>query len=66
MGDQPKKLWYSKTAILGALQLAAGTLALFGGSELIAQYPKAVAGIAVATGAITIALRFVTSIPVEW
>ncbi len=66
MGDQPKKVWYSKTAILGALQLAAGTLAMFGGSELIAQNPRAVAVITAVSGAVTIALRLVTSLPVEW
>jgi len=66
MAEKPKKVWYSKTAILGALQLAAGMLALFGGSELIAQHPQSVAIIATATGAITIALRLVTSLPVEW
>lgn len=67
MANQPvKKVWWSKTAILGALQLAAGTLTLWGGSELISQYPNAVAGIAMATGGITIALRLITSVPVEW
>ena len=66
MPNSPKKVWYSKTNIFGALQLAAGTLALFAGSELIQQYPKAVAVIAAASGVVTIGLRLVTSLPVEW
>jgi hypothetical protein len=61
-----KKLWYSKTNIFGALQLLAGTLALFAGSDLIQQHPQAVAAIAAASGVITIGLRFITSLPVEW
>ena len=66
MPEQKKKAWYSKTNIFGALQLAAGTLALFAGSDLIQQFPRAVAAIAAASGVVTIALRFVTSVPVEW
>ena len=66
MPTNAKKLWYSKTSIFGALQLAAGTLALFGGSDLIQQHPQAVAAIAAASGVITIGLRLITSIPVEW
>ena len=61
-----KKVWYSKTSIFGILQLAAGTLALFAGSDLIQQHPQAVAAIAAASGVITIALRFLTTVPVEW
>jgi hypothetical protein len=61
-----KKLWYSKTSIFGALQLAAGTLALFAGSDLIQQYPQAVAAIAAASGVVTIGLRLITSLPIEW
>jgi hypothetical protein len=61
-----KKLWYSKTSIFGVLQLLAGTLALFAGSDLIQQHPQAVAAIAAASGVVTIGLRFITSLPVEW
>ena len=63
---EKKKVWYSKTSIFGALQLAAGTLALFAGSDLIQQHPQAVAAIAAASGAITIGLRLITSLPIEW
>ena len=66
MADNPKKVWYSKTGIFGTLQLAAGTLALFAGSDLIQQHPRAVAIIAAASGVVTIGLRLITSIPVEW
>lgn len=66
MAAKSKKVWYSKTSIFGALQLAAGTLTLFAGSDLIQEYPQAVAAIAAASGVITIGLRLITSIPVEW
>ena len=66
MPQNAKKLWYSKTSIFGVLQLAAGTLALFSGSDLIQQHPQAVAAVAAASGVITIGLRFITSLPVEW
>jgi len=66
VSEKAKKVWYSKTSIFGMLQLAAGTLALFAGSDLIQQYPKAVAAIAAASGVVTIGLRLITSIPVEW
>jgi len=66
MAEKTKKVWYSKTGLFGALQLAAGTLALFAGSDLIQQHPQAVAIIATASGAVTIALRLLTSVPVEW
>ena len=61
-----KKPWYSKTNLLGAIQLAAGTITLFAGSELIQQYPAVVSGLAVASGATVILLRFMTSVPIEW
>ena len=66
MSGNAKKVWYSKTNVFGALQLAAGTLALFAGSDLIQQHPKAVAIIAATSGVVTIGLRFVTSLPIEW
>ena len=59
------KSWIkSKTVIINALSLAAGLLTVAGGSELVAQYPKAAAGVATALAAVNIALRFITSVPI--
>ena len=66
MPEPSKKAWWSKTNIFGVLQLTAGTLALFAGSDLIQQYPKAVSIIAAASGVVTIGLRLITTVPVEW
>lgn len=67
MPDQKtKKAWYSKTNLLGALQIAAGMIGVLAGSDLIQQYPRAVAAVAVVSGAVTIVLRTITSVPVEW
>lgn len=63
---EPKNPLTSKLNILGALQLAASVCALLGGSELIQQYPKAVAVIAGISGVVTIVLRFMTSLPVSF
>jgi len=63
---EPKNPLKSKLNILGALQLAASLCALLGGSELIQQYPKAVAVIGGISGVVTIVLRFYTSLPVSF
>ena len=61
-----KKAWWSKSNLFGVLQIATSVVAVFAGSELIQQYPKAVASIGIVSGGITILLRFLTSVPVEW
>ena len=66
MADKPKKVWYSKTNLFGALQLAASTLALFAGSDLIRQHPETIALVGAISGVVTIGLRLITSVPVEW
>lgn len=60
----PKSWIKSKTIIVNSLTLAASLLAVVGGSDVIAEYPRAVAGVAAALAAVNIALRFVTYLPV--
>jgi hypothetical protein len=60
----PKSWTKSKTIILNGLTLAASLLTVVAGSELIADYPRAAAGIVAALAAINVALRFVTHLPV--
>lgn len=64
--EPAKKAWWSKTNLLGSLQIAVGFAGLLAGSTLIQQYPKAVAALTVASGILTIVLRSVTSVPIEW
>lgn len=63
---EPKNPLTSKLNLLGALQLVVSVCALLGGSELIQQYPKAVAVVAGISGVVTIVLRFMTSVPISW
>ena len=63
---EPKNPVKSKLNILGALQLTVSLCALLAGSELIQQYPKAVAVIGMISGAATIVLRFRTSLPISF
>lgn len=66
MAEKSKKPWYSKSNIFGVLQVAAGVSGLLIGSEFIQQWPGFVAGAVTVSGGITIALRFLTTVPVEW
>ena len=61
-----KKPWYSKSNIFGTLQVAAGIAGVLIGSEFISQWPGVVSGAVAVSGGITIALRFLTTVPVEW
>lgn len=63
---EPKSPLTSKTNMLGMLQVASSVLALLAGSEVIQQYPKAVAAIIGVSGVVTIVLRFMTSVPISW
>ena len=60
----PKSWTKSKTIVLNGLTLAASLLTVVAGSELVADYPRAAAGIVAALAAVNIALRFVTHLAV--
>ena len=60
----PKSWIKSKTIVLNGLTLAASLLTVVAGSELVADYPRAAAGIVAALAAVNIALRFVTHLAV--
>jgi len=66
MPEPAKSAWWSKTNLLGSLQIAVGVIGVLGGSSLIQAYPRAVAGLAVVSGVVTLVLRSVTSLPIEW
>ena len=66
MSDKPKKVWYSKSNIFGVLQVAAGITGVLIGSEFVQQYPTAISVAVAISGTITIGLRLITSVPVEW
>ena len=66
MPESSKKPWYSKSNIFGSLQIAAGITGILIGSDFIQQWPEVISGAIAVSGGITIALRFLTSVPVEW
>ncbi len=65
VGTVLTKAFKSKTLIVGWLTLVASTLTLWQGSEVIAAYPKVVAGIGAVLGAITLVLRYATTLPLS-
>ncbi len=66
MPASAKKVWYSKSNLFGALQVAAGVAGVLVGSDFIQQWPGVVSGAIAVSGAITIGLRFLTTMPIEW
>jgi uncharacterized membrane protein YkgB len=63
---EKKKVWYSKSNLFGALQVAAGVAGVLVGSDFIQQWPGVVGTAIAVSGAITIGLRFLTTMPLEW
>lgn len=63
---EKKKAWYSKSNIFGVLQVAAGITGVLVGSEFIQQYPTAISIAVSVSGVVTIGLRLITTVPVEW
>ena len=61
-----KNPFLSKTNWLGALQLMSGFSLLAIDNDLVKQYPKAVSFFVMLSGAATIAVRAVTSLPIGW
>lgn len=61
-----KNPWLSKTYWFGALQVISAILLLLLDSDLIRQYPNAIATIGLVSGIVTIILRNFTSLPIEW
>lgn len=66
MSDQPKSVWYSKTAILNALTFIATTGLALQGETLIQSYPRATAILGSVLAVTNIALRLITKVPVTW
>lgn len=60
-----KKLTSSKTFWVNLLVLAAGTVGFVAGHEVIADYPQVVSILVAVQGAVNIALRLITSTPIE-
>lgn len=60
-----KSILASKTFWVNAITLAAGLVAVLSGSELVQDYPQAVAVLAAVQGAVNIVLRLVTTRPIK-
>lgn len=61
----PKPWYLSKTVWANVLAAVVAMLGALAGQDWIAAHPEWVAGIALATSIINVALRFVTSEPVK-
>ena len=61
----PKSLFASKTFWVNALTTGVAVLTLIAGQEWIAEYPKVTAGIVATIGVLNVALRYVTTAPIE-
>jgi hypothetical protein len=60
-----KSLFKSKMVWVNALTLAAGIVALVSGSDLIKDYPQAIAILAASQGALNVILRLFTTEPIK-
>jgi len=60
-----KSLFKSKTFWVNLLTLSAGTLGYWAGHDLLQNQEQLLAGIVAVQGAVNIALRLVTSEPIE-
>lgn len=60
-----KRLWESKTFWVNLLSTVAAVGVALQGSELIAQYPQAVAVIGAVLGIVNIGLRLITDKPIQ-
>lgn len=63
--DETKKPLQSKTIWANGIMLLVSILAVVAGSDLIAEYPIVVAGIAGAVSVLNITLRFLTGKPLS-
>lgn len=59
-----KWAFLSRTILVNSATTALSVLALIQGQNWIVDYPRVVAGIGVAIGALNVYLRFVTTVPV--
>ena len=66
MADKQKKAWWqSKTIWINAITAATATLTVLGGQQIVVEHPQASAAIVAALGALNVALRLITSLPVQ-
>jgi hypothetical protein len=61
-----KNPFRSKTVWLGVLQAISGLLLLLIDNDLIKDYPRAVSAFVLANGVVTMALRMITTLPIQW
>jgi len=65
MPDSPKRARNSKTIAVNILTVIVAAAAAVAGTEVIADYPAVAAAITAAIGVVNIAIRFLTTKPIE-
>ena len=66
MAAKTKSWWQSKTIWINSITAATATLTVLAGQQIVTDHPAIAAGLVAALGGLNIALRIITSLPVEW
>ena len=64
MAAKTKSWWQSRTIWVNAITAATATLTVLAGQQIVSDHPAAAAAIVAALGALNIALRIVTVLPI--
>ena len=64
MAAKTKSWWQSKTIWVNAITAATATLTVLAGQQIVADHPAASAAIVAVLGALNIALRIITVLPI--
>lgn len=65
MADKQKKSWWqSKTIWVNAITAATATLTVLAGQQIITDHPAIAASLVAALGALNVALRLITCLPI--
>ena len=65
MAAKTKSWWASKTIWVNAITAATATLTVLAGQQIVSDHPAVAAAIVAALGALNIALRIVTVLPLS-
>ena len=64
MAAKTKSWWASKTIWVNAITAATATLTVLAGQQIVSEHPGVAAAIVAALGALNVALRIITVLPI--